>query len=486
MKRLIQSPTRSSKFVKRFLAASSTQISSPAAAGKRARELAQTSLANRPIDPASMNTLLSHAGVGATDQKHVMPSSHNLPLTPPLEFATTYTRPAEGPYNEGDSIYTRADNPTRLRLERVVAQLELCGWYDKESKKNQNLDVDMDTLTCAFASGMMAASSLIMAHQLPLTVLLPIDLYHGVSTVLADVFADRFGVKTKFIDMTNISVLEDDLKGVLANHNSQDNPGSIMVWMETPSNPCCHVLDVAGICEMVDRLRLDNGASITTVVDSTLAPSTIQQPLKFGADVVMHSGTKYFGGHSDVLLGITTASPVTPRGQVLAPLIRQVQQCVGGVASPMDSWLTMRGLRTLHVRVALQCQNALMIAEHLSCHSSSLVTAVHYPGLKRHPQYGVARRQMKNGYGGVLSLELDSEHTAMAFAGALQTIYRATSLGGTETLIEHRASIEPANRVTSPPGLLRMAVGLEDSSTLIRDIDQALEIAEQVKHELAL
>ena len=202
----------------------------------------------------------------------------------------------------------------------------------------------------------------------------------------------------------------------------------------------------------------------------------------------MHSGTKYFGGHSDVLLGVTTASPFTVQGRRLAPLIRQVQECVGGVASPMDSWLTLRGLRTLHVRVERQCRTALAIAEHLSTRRndpSSLVTAVHYPGLTSHPNHSLAKRQMKNGcFGGVLSVELKSEHMAMAFAGALHTIHRATSLGGTETLIEHRASIEPPNRVTSPPGLLRITVGLEDASDLIRDIDRALLIAQEVEQEL--
>jgi len=204
----------------------------------------------------------------------------------------------------------------------------------------------------------------------------------------------------------------------------------------------------------------------------------------------MHSGTKYMGGHSDVLLGLVTASPYTERGKELAPLLRQVQHYVGGVASPMDSWLALRGLRTLHVRVPRQCQTALTLAEHfesLQSSSQSLITAVHYPGLKSHPNHQIATQQMKSdiGYGGVLSVELESEQMAMAFCGALQTIYRATSLGGTETLIEHRASIEPLDRVTSPPGLLRITVGLEDAADLIRDIGQALDICQQVKQEMS-
>lgn len=210
---------------------------------------------------------------------------------------------------------------------------------------------------------------------------------------------------------------------------------------------------------------------------------------QFGADLVMHSATKYLGGHSDALLGIVTASPFTPRGKELAPLLRQTQFQVGGVASPMDSWLVLRGLRTLHVRVERQGETALVLAKHLLSQThkdNPLVTAVHYPGLESHPRHDVAQRQMKNeNYGGVLSVELKSESLAMAFAGALQVIYRATSLGGTETLIEHRASIEPPGRVTSPPGLLRITVGLEDATDLIHDIDNALHIAQQVDRELA-
>jgi cystathionine gamma-synthase len=203
----------------------------------------------------------------------------------------------------------------------------------------------------------------------------------------------------------------------------------------------------------------------------------------------MHSGTKYMGGHSDVLLGIATASPFTEQGRRLGPLIRQTQIMVGGVASAMDSWLTLRGLRTLHVRVQRQCRTALELARYLEREKNkeaSLVTAVHYPGLESHPKHHVAKRQMKNGgYGGVLSVELNSEHVAMAFAGAMRTMHRATSLGGTETLIEHRASIEPEGRVVSPPGLLRISVGLENATDLIQDVDRALLITKQVQEEMS-
>jgi len=192
----------------------------------------------------------------------------------------------------------------------------------------------------------------------------------------------------------------------------------------------------------------------------------------------MHSATKSLGGHSDVLLGVVTASPWTERGRELGPILRQTQIATGGVASSMDAWLTLRGLRTLATRIGRQCQTAYQIASFLQEHP--MVRAVHYPGLESHPQHEIAKEQMSGEFGCVLSLEMESENKAMALAAALQTIQRATSLGGTETLIEHRASIEPPGRVTSPNGLLRLSVGLEDPSDLIADFENALEISERV------
>ena len=191
----------------------------------------------------------------------------------------------------------------------------------------------------------------------------------------------------------------------------------------------------------------------------------------------MHSGTKYLAGHSDALLGILTASPNTERGRNLSPKLTKVQHHTGGVASPWDSWLSLRGLRTLQIRVERQSKTALTLAQYLSKHR--MVSAVYYPGLASHPFHLVAKSQMSM-FGGVFSVELADEATATAFAAALKTIQRATSLGGTETLIEHRASIEPPERRTSPPGLLRVSVGLEDAEDLMNDMEQALGLAESV------
>ena len=203
--------------------------------------------------------------------------------------------------------------------------------------------------------------------------------------------------------------------------------------------------------------------------------------LHLGADAVIHSGTKYLAGHSDVLIGSVTTSPYTSNGRALASKIRSIQTSLGATASPMDCWLTLRGLRTLHIRLERQCRTAITLAEFLSSHPSPILKSVHYPGLKDHPQHEIASHQMKSGmYGGMLSFELSTHELAMAVAGAVSTIKRATSLGGTETLIEHGASIEPEDGRVSPPGLLRMSVGLEDVEDLKNDLNIALEIAEGV------
>jgi cystathionine gamma-synthase len=429
----------------------------PEEAGRRAEKIALQSTVGK--NETSLDTLLAHAGLSKT-------GTGNASMSPPIHMATTYARPADGPYKEGDSIYIRADNPTRLLLETEIAQLECHG---------RDLPISADSATCcAFSSGMMAASSIILCHSAPMKVLLPKDLYHGVPTMLHEVFS-RFQVSVEPVDMTTNAL---DLEKKLA----QVAEGSdIIVWMETPSNPLCQIVDVATICQVVEMYRNETSRKVTTVVDSTLAPPPLTQPLHLGADLVMHSATKYLGGHSDVLLGVVSCSPWTERGRELGPLLQQVQVCVGGVASSFDSWLTLRGLRTLGTRVERQCRSAMQLASYMQDHP--LVHAVHYPGLETHPQHAIAKRQMKGGYGGVFSVELENESLAMAFAGALRTIQRATSLGGTETLIEHRKSIEPADRITSPAGLLRLSVGLESPADLISDIEHALSIVQQIRDD---
>jgi cystathionine gamma-synthase len=425
---------------------------SPSDAGQQAEDIAKRQVAQK----RSIETLLAHSGLN---------DSHNIenaPMSPPIHLATTYTRPASGIYNYGDLKYSRMDNPTRVLLEREMSRLECIGSHDDDA------DVRDENLCCAFASGMMAVSSIVLSHASPVTVLIPNDMYHGVPTVLMDVL-QRFGVTTERVDMLNLVSVKD---AVLKHNNNTDT----IVWMETPSNPLLQILDVRKICDIVNSL--DDRSRITTVVDSTLAPPTIAQPLVHGADLCLHAATKGLAGHSDALLGVVTASPWTARGRALSPRLRATQIAMGGVASGMDSWLTIRGLRTLYVRVDRQCMTAMKVASFLE--KQPRVKAVYYPGLDSHPQHAVAKNQMKGGFGSVFSVEMETESEAMALAGALRIVLRATSLGGTETMIEHRASIEPDDRRTSPPGLCRVSVGLEAADELIADFEQALAIAKSV------
>lgn len=471
--RFVASLTRKRSLHSRFRVMSSTALT-PEAAGRRAQALAlqalassSSSAANPPstLPTLSMATSLAHAGVSSRD---------NAPMAPPLHLATTYTRPADGVYSPNDSIYGREDNPTRLLLEHEVAQLECHG---RALPKDL---VDSPVVCCAFASGMMAVSSLVLTQEAPLHVLLHTDQYMGVATVLVDVFA-RFHVTTERVDMTDCDAVRTALSAL-----SKDDVRCVLVWMESPSNPQCHVLDIAELCHVVQEHRQQHpNRSVTTVVDSTLAPPPISQPLLLGVDAVMHSATKYLAGHSDATIGVVTVSPWTDQGRILGPRLQKVQTQVGGIASPLDSWLTLRGLRTLALRVTRQSATALRVATFLQM-QQPLVTAVHYPGLITHPHHNVAQRQMKGdsvGFGGVLSVELSSAAAAVALAAGLTTLCRATSLGGTETLIEHRASIEPEERRVSPPGLLRLSVGLEDPHDLIADLERALRVVQTVLSE---
>ena len=427
----------------------------PAEAASMAAKLAEEEETATTTTP----TQLAHAGVS-------FPAFTNCPLSPPLHFATTYTRPVDGTYLPTDAIYARLDNPTRLALETEIYQLETAGLAAAVVVQDPPLR------SLAFASGMMAISSVILAHQSPLVVMVPQDTYHGVPTVLVDVFS-RFQVELRKVDMNDVNAFKKALRAV---DSSQFH---LIVWVESPSNPQCHVLDMAKLSQLAHQYH---NTKVTCVVDSTLHP--LQQPLQYrDIDISVHAATKYLAGHSDALIGVVT----TLRPDLFQRL-HQVQNSVGGVASPMDCWLTMRGLRTLVLRFQQQSDSALQLAQYLqsqvvansSGSSSTSIHKVHYPGLPSHPQHALAAMQMKNNYGGVLSVEFGSEAFAMAWVAALRIAFAATSLGGTETLVEHRASIEPPGRVVSPMGLVRISVGLESVQDLLRDFEKALRIAHQV------
>ncbi|KAK1742564.1 cystathionine gamma-synthase [Skeletonema marinoi] len=435
---------------------------SPAKAGSLANQLREklNNTKNCNESSLSLSTLLSHAGLSSSN------GNSNAPLSPPIDLATTYERPADGNYGEGGLIYSRSCNPTRKLLQDAIGQLEVVSQHGQ-----------IIAPTFAFSSGMAAVASLLLAQKSPVKVLVPEDIYHGVPTQLHVCLNDH-GIVHESVDMTNAYDIRQTIEHHIDSKSNAQHDGALVVWMETPSNPLCQVTDIQSICDLVNDVRCQHqNANIITVVDSTWAPPVITRPLLLGADAVLHSGTKYLGGHSDVLLGTISCSPINETGKFIAERLKSVQTSIGAVASPLECWLTLRGLRSLHVRVERQCQTAMKLANYLDGHEH--IAKVHYPGLASHPQHATAKRQMAM-YGGMLSFEVKNESMAMAVAGAVSTIRRATSLGGTETLIEHRASIEPPERRTSPPGLLRMSVGLEDADDLIDDLKIALDIASQI------
>jgi len=275
-----------------------------------------------------------------------------------------------------------------------------------------------------------------------------VDAYYGTSRLLREIF-DRWGLDISFVDMSDLRAVEKALRAKTK-----------LAWLETPSNPLLKIVDLAAVAWIV------HGAGAICVCDNTWAP-TLQRPFDLGADLILHSTTKYFGGHCDVLGGIVVSKVENDFFQ----RIRSIQYEGGAVPSPFDCWLILRGMRTLPWRMRGHSENAMRVAEFLSRHSK--VARVHYPGLKSHPGHQIAAKQMSM-FGGMLSFELnDGRDAAMSVAAKTKIFTRATSLGGVESLIEHRASIEGAG-TTSPEGLLRLSIGLENADDLIEDLDQAL------------
>jgi cystathionine gamma-synthase len=279
-------------------------------------------------------------------------------------------------------------------------------------------------------------------------VLAHVDAYYGTSRLIREIFL-RWGLDVDFVDMSDVAAVKKALK-----RNTK------LAWAETPSNPLLKVVDLAAVADVVH----DAGALL--VCDNTWAP-VLQRPFDVGVDLILHSTTKYFGGHCDVMGGIVVAKT---DGDFFKR-IRSIQYEGGAVPSPFDCWLILRGMRTLPWRMRAHSENAMKIAEFLSGHQK--VARVHYPGLKSHPAYEIAARQM-SAFGGMLSFEVKyGLDAAMAVAAKTKIFIRATSLGGVESLIEHRASIEGPG-TTSPEGLLRASIGLENADDLIEDLDQAL------------
>jgi cystathionine gamma-synthase len=350
-------------------------------------------------------------------------------VSPPIHTSSTFIRDADGNYPHG-FVYGRSNNPTRVALERALAAIE--GGAD----------------AAAFASGVAAICAVFHALPPDAHALVADDVYHGTRKLIRELFMPR-GLQAEFVDMSDVEnvrrAIRDDTK---------------LVWIETPSNPLLKITDLRAVADLA------HGVGAICVCDNTLAP-VIQRPLERGADIVMHSSTKYFGGHSDVIGGAL----ITKEANEFFERIRNVQGTGGAVPSPFDSWLIHRGIRTLPWRMRAHCENAVRVAQFLSTHAA--VEAVHYTGLTNHPGHAIAARQM-SAFGAVLSFRVKAgREAAMRAAARTRLFVQATSLGGVESLIEHRASIKGEDPRT-PQNLLRLSVGLENADDLTADLAEAL------------
>jgi cystathionine gamma-synthase len=353
-------------------------------------------------------------------------------VSPPIHLASTFERAGDGSYPLG-RVYGRDQNPTYDQAEALLTRLE--GGH----------------AALLFASGMAAATAPFLALAPGDHVLVPKVMYWALRKWLLE-FAQPWGLAVELFDNADLSDLGARLR-----------PGKTrLVWLETPANPTWVVTDIAAAAEMA------HAAGARLAVDSTCASPVLTRPLELGADLVMHSATKYLNGHSDLIAGAL----VTARDDAWWQRIRYVRAGNGAVLGPMEAWLLLRGMRTLFVRVRAASANALAFARYFERHPR--LAAVLYPGLENFPDHAIAARQMQGGYGGMLSLRIKGgEAAAMAVAARLRLIKRATSLGGVESLVEHRASIEgPSSPV--PPDLLRLSIGIEAADDLIADFEQAL------------
>jgi len=376
----------------------------------------------------TIETLAVHAGHPA---KGVAADGGVQPVAPAIILSSTFQRNPDGSY-PGGYLYSQINNPNRAALESAMAALE--GGSDG----------------IAFASGSAAMMAVLQSLQPGDHVLAPLAMYYGSRTMLNGIF-QRWGLRTTYVPM-------DDLERV----RQAITPATRLVITETPSNPTLRITDIGAVCGIA------HAAGALVLCDNTWATPILQRPIALGADLVLHSTTKYIGGHSDLTGGCIVARAGCP----LTESIRQCQVVGGAVPSPFDCWLALRSIPTLPLRVRAQSAGAAAVANFLQQHPC--VAATHYPGLGAHPGHQVAASQMEL-FGGMLSFEVEGGRAdALAVAARTRLFTRATSLGGVESLIEHRASIEPPNSGT-PESLLRVSVGLEHPDDLIADLKQALE-----------
>jgi cystathionine gamma-synthase/cystathionine gamma-lyase len=354
----------------------------------------------------------------------------------PIYQTSTYTQTKVGEHKGFD--YSRTVNPTRLALERQLASLEGARYGS------------------AFASGMAATAAVLGLLSAGDHVVVSDDLYGGTYRLFARIL-QRYGLAFTYVDMTDLAAVRAAVR-----------PATKLFWLETPSNPLLKLVDIAAIAALRRPEQL-------IAVDNTFATPYFQQPLSLGAQIAVHSTTKYIGGHSDVVGGVAITDDDSLHEQ-----IRFAQNAVGGVPGPHDAWLTMRGAKTLALRMREHARNAQMVAEFLEARND--VARVYYPGLRSHPQHDLAKRQM-SGFGGMLSFELEGPpQRALDFASRLKYFSLAESLGGVESLICHPGRMthgsipkEERERRGISDGLLRLSVGIEDASDLLEDLREVLE-----------
>lgn len=364
----------------------------------------------------------------------------------PIYQTSTYMQEAPGKHKGYE--YARTQNPTRTVLENNLAALE------------------NGTHAIAFSSGLAALDTVMKTLNPGDEVISTNDLYGGSYRLMRRVY-EKYGIQSTFIDLNDIALLKSSI-----------TENTKLIWVETPTNPMLNVVDIQAICDAV------KDANVTVCVDNTFASPYLQNPLDLGADIVLHSATKYIGGHSDLVLGALVV-----KDQVRAEQFYFLQNAAGAVPGPQDCFLALRGIKTLHLRVERACQNAEKVAKALLKHPK--VSKVYYPGLEDHKGHEIAKKQMRH-FGGMVSFDLhaDSFEAAEKVLSNTSLFLLAESLGGVESLIGHPASMTHASipkperlAVGLTDSLIRLSIGVEDADDLIADLYGALELVEEVKQE---
>ena len=369
-----------------------------------------------------IETRAVHAGYG------IEPGTRDV--TAAIHLSTTFERAEDGSFPGGHS-YSRQSNPNRAALEDCLTSLE------------------EGVASVAFSSGNAATMAVFQALSPGNHVIVGEDVFYGTALLLRD-HLGPWGLQSSYVDMRDPAAVECAL-----------TPSTKVIWVETPSNPLLTITDLRAVANIAKK------AGVLLACDNTWATPALQSPLQLGADVVMHSVTKYLSGHSDVLGGAL----VFKERNAYYEKVRAIQHAGGAVPSPFECWLTLRGIQTFPYRVRAQSEAAQRVAEFLS--QQGVMEAVHYPGLPSHPGHKIAAAQM-SGFGGMLSIQVKGgQAEAFRLAAGVKLFTRATSLGGTHSLIEHRASVEGA-ATRSPANLLRISIGLEHTDDLIADLEQAL------------